>query len=103
MLHSTQVELQGKLRSRLPKSLSRKMTHIAVGSFLLLGMSMMPVGHSWTGKFVTCLVIYGFMMGFSFAAYIPDKDLQKLPSFVRAKPLSPPTLTAQVMNARVNA
>ena len=85
------VELQGTLRHRLPKSLSRKLTHISVGCTLLAGMALLPIGKSWPGKLGICVFIYLFMTGFSIAAYIPDEDLRKLPAFVS---LSPPILRA---------
>lgn len=79
-----QVEICGKIREKswVPETLTRKLVHMAVGSSMLTGLCLFPIGHSWPGRLGVCAFLCGFMSAFAITAYMPDDVREKLPKII---------------------
>mmetsp|Transcript_8669 Transcript_8669/g.16845 ORF Transcript_8669/g.16845 Transcript_8669/m.16845 type:complete len:284 (+) Transcript_8669:3-854(+) len=79
-----QVELLGFIGEQkwVSPVISRKFTHIAVGSTMLTVMSCFPIGHSWPGRLGVCGILMAFLFAFAGVSHMTDQQLAKLPSML---------------------
>mmetsp|Transcript_36974 Transcript_36974/g.86635 ORF Transcript_36974/g.86635 Transcript_36974/m.86635 type:complete len:280 (-) Transcript_36974:197-1036(-) len=65
--------------------ISRKFTHVSVGSCMLTGMSCFPLGHSWPGRLGISSILMVFLFAFAFLAHMTDQQFAKLPPLLAAR------------------